>query len=499
MDFLDPRKKRAHKIRLVIGYFLIAIVILLSTVILVYAAYGYGINTKTGQIIENGLLFTDSQPGGANVYLNGQLQQSKTASRLILTAGKYSLSIQKSGYQTWGRDFELDEHTISRYVYPLLFPTKPQLTPLKTYASLPGLVTESPDRHWLLVQTESTTGLLSFEQFDTGNLAQNPVTLSVPRNALSATTETSSFKEVEWSTDNNHLLLQHDFGTSKEFIVLNRANPDQSFNVNKLFRTDPSSVALRNKKTDQLYIYDQATGNLQVADTGQGVLDPPFLNGVLEFKPYGSSIITYVTAVDAPAGKVTANIWDNGKVYPLYSFQAGSKYLLDAAQFQGHIYFVAGSNTSERLDVFKDPEDSIHNPSFRKAVPLLALSVLGASDAHFSDNARFIAVQAGQNFAVYDFEAKEGYRYTLKPPIISPLIWMDGHRFIGQSGDSTYIMDYDGINQVLFTPTVFQKGGFFSQDYRQMVTLAQSPGAGTFVLERVDLRAGTDLPADGKQ
>src|SRR3954463_8609217 len=101
MDFLDPRKKRAHKIRLIVGYFLVAIVILLSTVILVYGAYGYGINTKTGQIIENGLLFVDSKPGGADIYLNGKKQPTPTSARLVLPSGDYKLSISKDGYHSW--------------------------------------------------------------------------------------------------------------------------------------------------------------------------------------------------------------------------------------------------------------------------------------------------------------------------------------------------------------------------------------------------------------
>ncbi len=499
MDFLDPRKKRAHKIRLIVGYFLMAIVILLSTIILVYAAYGYGINTKTGQIIENGLLFTDSKPSGADIYLNGQLQAGKTAARLVLSAGNYTLTIKKSGYQTWQRNLTLDEHTISRYVYPFLFPLKPQLTPLKTYTSIPGMVTETPDRHWLLTQAETTTGGVSFEQFDTTALAQPSTTLTIPKSLITSSTEPSAFKEVEWSTDNNHLLLQHSYGDSKEFIVLNRTNPDQSFNVNKLFKVDPSEVALRNKKVDQLYIYDQAAGSLQVGDTGQATLDPPFLKNVLAFKPYGSSIITYVTDVGAPTGKVIADIWDNGKTYPLYSFDPGTKYLLDAAQYQSHIYYIAGSNTTERLNIYKDPEDSIRNPSYGKAVPLIALSDLGATDAHFSENTRFVGVQAGQNFAVYDFETGDSYSYTLKAPITAPLTWMDGHRFIGQSGSNVLIMDYDGINQVSLTPTLFQTGGYFSGDYNQMITFAPTPGASTAVLERVDLRAGSDLPKNGAQ
>jgi hypothetical protein len=179
MDFLDPRRRRAHKYRLIIGYFLVAIVIALGTVILVYGAYGYGINTKTGQIIENGLLFVDSKPGGADIYLNGKAQPSKTAARLVLSARNYNLEIKKDGYHPWQRSFVLDEHSVARYVYPFLWPLKPATIPLKTYPSQPQLVTETPDRHFLLVQLPDSDGL-AFDQYDTGNLAKAPLRSHCP-------------------------------------------------------------------------------------------------------------------------------------------------------------------------------------------------------------------------------------------------------------------------------------------------------------------------------
>jgi hypothetical protein len=105
MDFLDPRKKRAHHIRLMIGYCLVAIAIGLGTVVLVYSAYGYGVNTKNGDIVQNGLLFVDSKPGGANIYLNNKSVNQTTSARLILPAGDYDLALKKTGYRDWERKF----------------------------------------------------------------------------------------------------------------------------------------------------------------------------------------------------------------------------------------------------------------------------------------------------------------------------------------------------------------------------------------------------------
>ena len=499
MDFLDPRKKRNHKIRLMTGYFLMSIVIGLATVILVYGAYGYGINTKTGQIIENGLLFVDSKPGSADIYLNGQLRSNKTAARLVLTSGDYNLTIKKDGYRSWTRNFVLDEHTVAHYVYPFLFPQKPYTVALKSYPDMPGIVTQTPDRHWMLIQSpESTQGNLLFDQYDTSDLSKAPELLSLPKSILTPA-DSSTFKEVEWSTNNNQLLLQHNYPGGNEFIVFNRIKPEASFNVNKLFKIDPSEVSLKNKKIDQLYLFTKDTGALQVGDTGQGTLDTPILRHILEYKAYGNDIVTYVTDSGAPAGQVTAKIWDKAKIYNLYTFNAGQTYLLDTAQFHSHWYYVAGSDTSERINIFKDPEDSINNPTYGKAVPLIALSQIGATKLSFSDNTRFVAAQAGQNFAVYDFENDTSYHYTIKSPLTTSLQWMDGHRWIGQSAGQVYVSDYDNKNQQLVGATLYDKGGLFSRDYNQMITIVPNPSGTGVNLQRVDLRAGTDLPADHKQ
>src|SRR5947209_1217290 len=143
MDYLDPRKRRAHNYRLVIGYVLLAIVIGLATYIINAGANGYGFNVKTGQIVQNALLFADANPGSAEIWLNGQDKNTRTPARLVLPAANYTLSLKKTGYRDWTRKFTLSEQSVARYVYPFLFPVKPVVSNLKTYATNPGLITES--------------------------------------------------------------------------------------------------------------------------------------------------------------------------------------------------------------------------------------------------------------------------------------------------------------------------------------------------------------------
>ncbi|MET0779823.1 MAG: PEGA domain-containing protein, partial [Candidatus Saccharimonadales bacterium] len=88
MDFLDPKKQKAHARRLTLGYALIGLVLLLGTTILLYLAYGFGID-KNGRVIQNGLVFISSQPSGADIYINGQ-SKGQTDTRVVLPAGSYT-------------------------------------------------------------------------------------------------------------------------------------------------------------------------------------------------------------------------------------------------------------------------------------------------------------------------------------------------------------------------------------------------------------------------
>lgn len=494
MDFLDPRKRRTNKIRLIVGYVLIAIAIGLGTVILVYDAYGYGINAKTGDIIQNGLLFVDSKPGGANIYLNGRSQNANTSARLILPAADYKLTLKKDGYRDWQRVFTLTEHSIARYVYPFLFPTKAMPKTLKTYPGSQGLISQSPDRQVLLVQAAATaSSAINFDQYDTNDIKQPVKPLALPDSVLTVSWKTGdSLVEVEWATDNNHLLLQHTYPGGSEFIIFDRQTPASSVNVNKLLGVSPSQVALRNKKIDQIYIFNQATGNLQVGDIGKAALATPIIKNAVAFKSYGADLITYVTQSTTP-GQAAVRIWDNGKTYPLSEFSAGGKYLIDAAQFQNHWYYVTGSDTLDRLNIYMDPLDSLKDPVIKKAVPMVALRISGATNVSFSSNTRFIGAEAGQKFAVYDVEGQASYSYTASAPFTATAHWMDGHRWLNVSGGNVFVMDYDNVNQQSLVPTSLVKGGYFDRDYNQLFTTVPAV-AGAFSLQVTDMRAGTDLP-----
>ncbi|HEY1645550.1 MAG TPA: PEGA domain-containing protein, partial [Candidatus Saccharimonadales bacterium] len=238
MDFLNPKKQRRHKILLICGYILIAGVVAGTTTILLYEAYGFGLG-KGGSIIQKGLIYLSSQPNPANIKLNGKTLSSTTNTSLTLPEGIYSVVLSRSGYRTWSREVEVDGGMIEDYTYPLLIPTKLVTDNVKSYSAAPGIATQSPSRQWLVVQTPGNE--LSFDLYNLANPVLEPTQISIPSNVVSeppaGTPE--SWQVVTWSTDNQHVLLDHIYSGKNEYIMLDIANPSQSFNLS----TDLGSVS----------------------------------------------------------------------------------------------------------------------------------------------------------------------------------------------------------------------------------------------------------------
>lgn len=496
MDFLDPRKRKTHRIRLMIGYALMSIAVLMTSVILVYGASGYSYNAKSGNVVQNGLLLVDSKPSSAAIYLNSKNTGNKTSSgaRLVLPAGTYDVSLKKSGYHDWNRHFTLLENSVTRFSYPLLIPTNPLISDLKQYHSMPYAVSQSPDKMWLLVVQPSTDlSVLSFDEFDTTKLEQPPVVLTFPSGLLTSLDKPNSSLEIEeWSSDNEHFLLKHSFDGGVEYIFMSRSDPTKSFNINREYNINPMLIQFKNHKADQLYIYNQSDQSLFMADIAKKTLQP-MLSHVLAFNSYGSDLFSYITDQNVASGQVMARIWDKNTSYPLYTFAAGSKYLLDASQYQGHWYYVAGSDKANRINIFKDPLNALKNHETNKAIPLRSLSGLGSGGLSFSENSRFVAVTASGKVSVYDIEMQA---HSLFDAPLSPsgsLFWLDSYHWVSDYRSNLTIMDFDATNLHSLIPTIWNKVAVLDKNSNHLITFAQASDDSSVSLRTVDLRV-VDAP-----
>ncbi len=480
MEYLNPKTQQRRKIFLWLGYSLIALGIAIGCVILLWEAYGY--NVENGKIIQDGMAFISSQPNPASIYLNNTLNPATTNTRLTIPAGVYNLEIKLSGYRSWKHILPVLGGGVVHFDYPLLFPTKLTSKTISTLTGVPEIASQSPSLQYLLVSSPS-----NFNDFYLYNLSapNTPaVTLSLPAGLLSAATTSQSWQVVGWANDNQHILLEHLFDGSDEFIELDTQNPAQSININREFNISPSSVSFVNLQYNDFYFYNSANEILSQGSIGNPITQ--VATGILSFKSYLSNVILYATTTGAPHGDVAIDLNVSGSTYFVRDLPLASTYLLNMAGYNGNEYAVVGDSSYDFVDIYENPIDQATNTS--KIVPYIALNISNPNYESFAPTAQFIMVENGNIFAIYDILNNVTYHYTTSLPIESPQFhaqWMDGDRLVYVSSGKITVADFDNTNRQTLTSSLPQFNTFFAPDYHSYFTLNDS-GSGV-ALEQTSL------------
>jgi hypothetical protein len=493
MDYLDPKKQFRENIILIIGYILVGVSITIATLVLVYQAYGFGLS-QNGTVIQNGLVFFSSQPNPANIYINGALNPNTTNTRLVLQSGAYNVKLTRAGYRDWQRSIIFDAGSVEHFDYPVLFPITLTTKNRQSYNSGPGLVTQSPDRRWLVV--EQPSNMTNFNLYDLKNPATPTVTpLTLPDNLLTKATGSESWQFDEWADDNQHILLSHIYDGKSEFILVNRNNPSQSVNLNTVLGNSPSKLTLNNKKYDKYYLYSASSSSLSTASINTGNVLTPYLQNVLAYHSYGDNTMLYVTSSGAPNGKVLLNLSSGSKTITIRSLPVSPSYLVNLTEYSGDLYVAAGSTSDNRVYIYHDPFGQYTNQE-GTIVPSQVLGVTQPNYLSFSDNAQFIVIENGTSFAVYDIENAKSYSYVTRQPLDSPQIhasWMDGDRIMYISNGKLVVFDYDYTNQQTLMVANGAYLPYFSSNYRYVFNINSNSSSSKFDLDQTPLLIPSDL------
>lgn len=472
MDFLDPKRRKSHKRRLFIGYALMAVVVAIGTMIVLYLAYGYDVNK--GELIQNGIVFVDSKPNNATVYVNDVPERSRTGTRLVLPAGVYTVRLEAEGYRTWERTFNLEGGEIERLVYPFLVPNTLVISDVQTYDATPQLATQSPDRRWVLIQRPGQT--YQFDVFDLSQPERSPVQVAIPPTLLTSPSAEASLEAIEWSTNNRHVLFKRLYGDKNEFLIFDRESTGESVNLNTLFGITPAVVSLKNKRPDQIYYLDGVPGSLRSADAKARTISAPLLAAVIDYRTYSDDIIIYATQEGSETGKADFKILEGDKSYALKTVTQSDRYVMDVSRYEGEWYYAAGSAADNMMFVYKNPLSSLKQET---KTPLNVTAIMRLDNPRFvsfSANTQFIGVQSGQHLLTLDLEDSHQYRTELEQEIglEQQVKWMDGHRYVFAVNQQSYIVDFDGSNLNTLVTTRLANGPFFDRDYDNVFTIEGS-------------------------
>jgi hypothetical protein len=496
MDYLDPQKRFRQTVLLVSGYVLIGIAIAFATVILLYAAYGFGFG-KNGTIIQNGLLFFSSQPNPAKIYINGKYNGDQTNTRVELPGGVYSVKLTRTGYRPWQRTIEVDGGSVQHFDYPLLFPLNLVTKKLATsYVSPPGMTTQSPNQQWLVIQKPDVSD--AFDVYDLTNPTKAPTELTLPSSVVTKATTTESWQVIAWADDNNHILLQHNYDGKVEYILADRTDPSQSVNLSTTLAADSyTQIGLDNLKYNQYYLYNAANDTLDTA-TLSSPTAVPLLSGVMDYQTYGNNTVLYVTATGAPAGKVEVKEQVGNNSYTIQSLDAGTSYVLNLTDYSGTQYVAVGAASEDKVFIYDSPVGQLQATPNHVPVPIQVMRLPSPNYLSFSTNAQYIMAESGQNFAVYDIENAHGYNYLAKQPLDAPqahAYWMDGNRLDYVSGSKLIVFDYDYTNLQTLMSANPNYPVAFDPSYDYVYAIVPNSSNTTTYLNQTSLYTAADQPS----
>jgi PEGA domain len=467
MDYLDPKKKNQHKKRLMIGYGLMAIVIVLMTLILQYIAGGYFID-KNGQLIQNGLLYITTEPGDATVFLDGQKQRDTTESRLVIPAGNYTVEIQKPGYRPWSQKVEVEGAGVRRLFHPRLFPEKITTNIAQTFEAGPRLVAQSVDRKFIFANFASNPSQLLF--YNTESISNEPSIVDLPLQLLPTEVDNGELSFIEWSDDNKYLLISYRVEEKVWFIVLNREAPAESLIVNNVIAKDPTKISLINRKFDQWHVFDKSSATLSRASRSAGAALEVEVTTVIDYRTV-EDLVLYATPSDNFPDKTAFKIREKGRTYLIREISSSDSHLFDIARL-GNAWLVAIASPSEsKTYVYQNPTVYLRNkPDKKTPVPTTILKLAKPFELSFSTTANIVMVRNDSNFSVYDFENEENTSFELGIPLNNKqkLRWMDGHHLVAVQSGRINVFDYDGSNIQSLTDGQSEFGAFFDSDYKTL-------------------------------
>ncbi len=470
MEYLDPQRRKRYRISLLTGYALVTIGIAVGILILVWQAFGY--NVQDGQVVQDGMIFVSSQPNPASIYVNGVLNAATTNTRLTLPEGVYSFKLTSPGYRPWKHVISVLGDQVVHYDYPLLIPSKLVSKTITSFTAAPAFATQSPSLQYLVMP--SPTGFTTFYRFNLNNPTAAPATITLPAGLISTASTTQSWQVVGWANDNRHLLLEHLYDGTQEFIEVDTANPAQSININRTFNVTPTKVTFNNLKSNQFYFYDSSTDILDSATIGS--TPTQVATSVVAYKSYQNSNLLYATTSGAPSGEVAVELITGGNSYFVRNLPLASTYLLDMAGYNSNDYAVIGDSSANFVYIYQNPSSQATSGPGAKILPFRALKINSPNFEQFAPTAQFILVENGTELSVYDILNDNIYHYVLAKPLDAPqqhVYWMDGDRFNYVSGASVNIIDYDNTNEQVLTPALPQYPAFFASNYLSYFTLSQ--------------------------
>jgi hypothetical protein len=468
--FKKPTKKQFIIRRILLSSIATLAVIIIATSAILFML-GYRLDGGKG-LEQGALLQFDSQPSGADVYVDGLNINSRTASKKTVVAGTHSVRMTKAGYQDWNRTLDLDAGTLTWLDYILLVPKELPVQTVTYYEKLVGL-TISPDSKWALAQEVAATP--TFQLVDLRSEEVKISDLSLPTTSYSEAGTKGvkhSFSMVSWDSGSRYVLVKHLYREQTEWLVVDTQNISQTTNVTRLLSVNFKDLQFASTSGKTLYGLT-TDGAIRKVDVSAGTISRAFVSHVDTFTIFDNSVISYVGVDSNDATKRVAGVFRDGDEAPhvLRSVSSEDVVLKIATgkYFSDDYVAIAEGNI---VTILKGRYPSSSSQDNSSLADFATLQLTGAVSAlSFSPRGDYVVAQSGESFKSYEIEHKRTDVGAVTVPdgeAAETLQWLDIAHLWNDDGGTLTMRDFNGINVYSimtvapgFDASLSQSGRFF--------------------------------------
>jgi PEGA domain len=444
MQFMSPDQKRRHARNLYIGYVLVGVLTLLATYILIASARGYDLLSSKGDVVQNGLLFVDSRPSGADIYVNGNKESNSTNAKLSLPDNNYQIALKKQGYRDWSSSVNLFGGTVEFLTYPRLLPIVPTVLKTEpiTSTALPTML-QSRDKQHLAFIDLATPNQVKIYDLNSSSAGFSSIAISED---IVGSKPIKSIELVEWAGDNQHILGKVTSPEGQYSYVVMSADNSPAVNISQMFNlSGQEKLGFWDGKWDRLYVFTPGAGvvlaNLKDKSlAAQSLVSDP----VSEIFPFGVDRFAYVTIVGQ---ETQLKLYADSKIYTALAIP-DSKQLLSVKNFgyNRNDYMAVAGGGLDKSYVFKNFVDSVKKSSTGRA-PAYLLDPVAAKSVEVSRGGRFVMFTDGDKVSTYDIEQKLLSNFSVAASKPTQIGWYDDTRLYELGTDNKLqILDFNGAN-----------------------------------------------------
>lgn len=452
-----PPSKRQQLIQRLVVYSLMTITIAILVIILVFATLGYQFDQANGRVEQGGLVQLDTKSGSAAVTIDGTDFGAQTPTKTTLFPGQHIITMSAKGYDTWRKSVKVVAGSVLWLNYARLVPQTLNPTSAATFPAVTSTAV-SPDQHWMAIKEAADTPVLHL-----ADLSQDPVVLTTL--TLPATSYTAphpgmgqSFSIKTWDASSRYVLLKHTYDTNKtEWIVADTQDSKSTKNLTTSLGINATDVQFSTNNGQILYgLIDGSIRKMNLVDN---TISAPLVQNVAEFSVYDSAILIYVTKPTADTKQQSVGYYTDGasqaRILQSYADDGSVPLHIALGKYYGDTYEAIAYGGKVTISRGSLPRSDSTDSLSLKGVASMTLPD-GVSQLSIRTSGRFVVMQHGSAYSVYDLELPRMTTTRLKSEAISTrkLTWIDGYYVADDQSGMVRLYEFDGANQHDIMPVV---------------------------------------------